>query len=535
MVRNITHERWINKIHQGDVIEVLKKMPNNLVDMIITSPPYWNLRSYDVDGQIGLEVHPNQYISKMVEVGKELRRVLKPTGSYYINLGDSFWGGGMKRPGNDNPFQLETEKQRQFIKEKLGGKLKPDGKWLQPKQLLLIPSRVAIAMQEDGWTLRSDLVWIKNNPMPSPIKDRYNTSYEHVFFFTKDRKYYFDLDAIRVPHSSKALPKKEDKIIVTLEEGLKNIKGWDNSKAKWSQSDDDHINKQFTDKHDMHYDGTGYHPLGRNPNDILESNDNEIQQHIQAVYKKYQSAQREIYIGSKYKDKEGMQATSLTETLTTLRKIAKEYISEHQLNGLVAEAILDYAHNNAGHPLGKNPNDVYEQSKYLSKEQESSVRQGFTKDRDPADFRNPLGRNPCDVLHVNTQPTKDAHFATFPPTLLEVPMKASCPERVCKKCGAPKVRITDFDESGKKIVKWEDWCKCDAGYEPGIVLDPFMGSGTTALLAKQMNRRFVGIELNPEYIEMAVKRLGKNVVTYQYEYKDGDDTYDDDHDFDFSV
>jgi len=450
-VKQLSYDKWINKIHQGDVIEVLKKMPDNLVDMVITSPPYHGLRDYGVDGQIGLESHPQFYIDKMVEVGREIRRVLKPNGSYFLNVGDSYAGGGMKRPGNDNPYQLETEKQRQSVIDKVHSQLKYDGKWIQSKQLLLVPSRLAIAMQDDGWTLRNDIVWQKLNNMPTSVKDRFNNSYEHVFFFTKNRKYYFDMDNIRIPHISKPLPKREDKTIVTLDEGLKNIKGWNNTGAKWSESqcDDDHINKQFTDKHDMHYDGTGYHPLGKNRPDVFTTD-----------------------------------------------------------------------------------ND-YEKSKYLSKEQEASVRQGFTKDRDPADFRNPLGKNRSDVFTINTHPTKEVHFATFPQELLEIPMKACCPERVCTKCGAPKVRITDFDENGKKVVTWEDWCNCNAGYEPGIVLDPFMGSGTTALLAKKMNRRWIGIELNPEYIEMATKRIGKNVVVYQYENKsDEDSTYDD---FDFSV
>lgn len=509
-------------------------MPSDFVDMVITSPPYWNLRSYNVDGQIGIEVHPNQYISKMVEVGREIRRVLKPTGSYYLNLGDTFWGGGMRRPGNDNPFQLETEKQRQEIKEKIGGQLKPDGKWLQPKQLLLIPSRVAVALQNDGFILRSDLVWAKGNPLPTPVQDRYNTTYEHVFFFTKERRYYFDLDAIRIPHSSKPLLKKDDTITATLD-GMKIKKGWDNKDAKWAKCDDDHINKQFTDKHDMHYDGTGYHPLGKNLGDVFESNEDsqEIQQHIQALYKKYQNSQREIYEGSKYKNQKGMQATSLTETLTTLRKVAKEYVDENNLTGSVAEAILDYAHNNAGHPLGKTVGDVlsYDNSKYLSKEQEASVRQGFTKDRDPADFRNPIGRNPGDILRVNTKPFSGSHFAVFNQDLLLTPMKASCPERVCKKCGMPKVRITDFDENGKKVITWEDWCNCNAGYEPGIVLDPFMGSGTVALLATKMNRRWIGIELNPEYIEIAKKRLRPLNVLYKYEEEEPQHDFDDEYDF----
>ena len=150
------------------------EMPDGFVDLVFTSPPYWGLRDYGVDGQIGFEDHPQKYIDKIVEVSRAVRRILKKSGSYYLVLGDTYCGTGAKR--------------------------KIDGSnWLQPKQLLLLPSRIAVALQGDGWVLRNDCIWYKPNHMPSSVKDRRTTSFEHVFHFVKSRRYYYDLDSIRVP------------------------------------------------------------------------------------------------------------------------------------------------------------------------------------------------------------------------------------------------------------------------------------------------------------------------------------------------
>jgi len=162
-----------------DVLQGLKKIPDESVDLVMSSPPYWGLRDYGVEGQHGLEPHPQQWIDKEVKIFHELRRVLKPTGSVFWNVGDSY-----------------------YTKSGVRGKFN-DGKWLQTKQLMLMPSRLAVALQNDGWCLRSDIIWHKPTPMPSSVKDRLANTYEHVFHFVKKSKgYYYDLDAIREPHSS---------------------------------------------------------------------------------------------------------------------------------------------------------------------------------------------------------------------------------------------------------------------------------------------------------------------------------------------
>jgi len=176
----------INKVHQIDVLEGLKKLPDNSIDCIVTSPPYWNLRDYNVKEQIGLEKNPEDFINKIVEIMKECKRVIKPTGTIWLNLGDSYF----KKLGNTN-------------------------KWLQAKQRLLIPFRVAIKCQDElGLILRNDISWIKQvwnyktkesfgSSMPVGVNDRLNTTSESIFFFVKTKNYYFNLDSVRIPYRDK--------------------------------------------------------------------------------------------------------------------------------------------------------------------------------------------------------------------------------------------------------------------------------------------------------------------------------------------
>jgi len=185
----------INQVICGDSVEVMKDFPADSIDLVVTSPPYWGLRDYGIDGQIGLEDHPQKYIDELVNVARQIRRVLKKSGSFYLNLGDTYFS----TMGNNSTFSKDTTVKGSRERRHYEHKIKQSN-WLQPKQLMLIPSRVAIALQEDGWILRNDIVWYKPNHMPSSGKDRLTCSWEHVFHFVKSRKYFYDLDAIRKPH-----------------------------------------------------------------------------------------------------------------------------------------------------------------------------------------------------------------------------------------------------------------------------------------------------------------------------------------------
>ena len=180
---------------QTDVLDGMTTLENESIDMILTSPPYWGLRDYGMEGQWGNESHPNEWIERMVLLGREIRRVLKPGGSYWLNVGDTYFGSG--GAGGDYNKGGSREGQPRYKQ----AKVKPTN-WLQPKQLMLMPSRLAVTMQDDGWILRNDIIWYKNS-MPQSVKDRFSNTFEHLFLFVKQRKYFFNLDAVRVPHKSK--------------------------------------------------------------------------------------------------------------------------------------------------------------------------------------------------------------------------------------------------------------------------------------------------------------------------------------------
>lgn len=174
----------------GDTHKVLKSLPANSVDCIVTSPPYYGQRDYGVQDQIGLEEHPNLFIKKLVRVFKEAKRILKPSGSLWVNIGDTYWSGKGTPVGIDN-----KQKNRRFTRPQDRTGIRP---LCAPKQLLLIPHRFAIAMQEENWIVRNDNVWYKTNPTPDPAKDRSASAHEYIFHFVKERHYHYDFDAVAV-------------------------------------------------------------------------------------------------------------------------------------------------------------------------------------------------------------------------------------------------------------------------------------------------------------------------------------------------
>lgn len=182
----------------GDCVEQMRSLPDCSVNTCITSPPYFGLRDYGIDGQIGLEDTPDAYVARLVEVFREVRRVLRDDGTLWLNLGDSYTSGGRatrapdaKHDGaRDMGFRAPT----------------PDG--LKPKDLIGIPWRVAFALQADGWYLRQDIIWHKPNPMPESVRDRCTKAHEYVFLLSKGPRYYFDADAIKEIALSEMQPRK---------------------------------------------------------------------------------------------------------------------------------------------------------------------------------------------------------------------------------------------------------------------------------------------------------------------------------------
>lgn len=176
----------------GDVRERLAGIASASINCVVTSPPYWGLRNYGVEGQIGVESSPDKYVSVMIDVFREVRRVLCDAGTLWLNLGDSY-----------NNFRVSKGPGRALHgRDKLNGKPAPDSGrrgWpgLKEKDLIGMPWRVAFALQADGWYLRSDIIWHKPDPMPESVKDRPTNAHEHIFLLTKGSRYYYDAEAVK--------------------------------------------------------------------------------------------------------------------------------------------------------------------------------------------------------------------------------------------------------------------------------------------------------------------------------------------------
>ena len=178
----------LNKIYNMDCLEGLKQLPDNSINCCVTSPPYWGLRDYGVEGQLGLESTPEEYVSKMVEIFREVRRVLRKDGTLWLNLGDTYNG---TKIGN-----TETKKNPRVVSDSFIKKSAPN---VKVKDLIGIPWMVAFALRADGWYLRQDIIWHKPNPMPESVKDRCTKAHEYIFLLSKSRKYYYDHEAIKEP------------------------------------------------------------------------------------------------------------------------------------------------------------------------------------------------------------------------------------------------------------------------------------------------------------------------------------------------
>jgi DNA modification methylase len=183
--------------YTGDCRELLARLPEGSVQTCVTSPPYWGLRDYGVAGQLGLERTPEEYVAKMVEVFRGVRRALRDDGTLWLNLGDSYAQPGaaqsFRNAPNENRDGTSDDKAPRVAIERRHG--------LKPKDLVGIPWLVAFALRADGWYLRSDIIWHKPNPMPESVTDRPTKAHEYVFLMSKSARYYYDADAIREPAS----------------------------------------------------------------------------------------------------------------------------------------------------------------------------------------------------------------------------------------------------------------------------------------------------------------------------------------------
>nr|BAR34507.1 DNA modification methylase (COG0863) [uncultured Mediterranean phage uvMED] len=383
-------------IRVGDCRNVLKELPNNYFHTCVTSPPYWGLRDYGNDGQLGLEKTPKEFVDNLVKVFGEVKRVLRDDGTIWLNLGDSYSSGG------------RTSTTNQTVRgDKDYGVTRPAVcKDIKPKDLVGIPWRVAFALQEDGWYLRQDIIWHKPNPMPESVTDRCTKAHEYIFLLSKQPKYYFDNESIK-----------------------------DKSLTQNIQSNNQKLSKYKNFEEEKKYRQGIHHKRGEN---------------IVVSRPKLPSKKQFLdFIKSK---------TNLNFLIknTNIKKTTIEHWFRND-NGFSFPKKDDWL------KINDLVNDWSEEYNFIN--------YGLTYEETHFDtVVTNESKNKRSVWTVTTKPYKEAHFATYPPDLIEPCILAGCPEN-------------------------------------GNILDPFGGAGTTALVADRLNRNATIIELNKDYIDIADKRI----------------------------
>lgn len=414
-----------------DCLQFLKQLPDESVNMVMTSPPYWGLRDYGIEGQIGLEPDFRDYIRKIVAVFNEVKRVLKKDGSLWLNLGDTY----SQSSGAGGQYDRWHSKNRIDGLKKYEGH-KADG--IPSKCLLGIPWRIALEMIDDGWILRNCVIWNKPNHMPASVRDRLTNAYEFIFFFVKSKRYFFNLDAIREPHKTLLLERYQRSVNkgtsqITLGKSVK--EGVPTNYRK------NHAPKWFLDTQDKDESYRGkFELMGINS---------------EAYGSPRARSQRFITVHDKTRPKaDGMKKGGM----------------------LPPPNVHSTDPNRVWNPVGKNPGDVVtltERERTLMdffNSKGNGGNPGHGVQGSTLGSTHSSGKNPGDFWRINTKPFKGAHFAVYP-------------EELCMKPILSSSRTGD------------------------IVLDPFAGSGTTAVVAKRLGRRFIGCDINPEYVKTAMKRL----------------------------
>lgn len=375
-------------IIQGDALTVLREFPSAIAQVCVTSPPYFQLRDYNTPGQLGLEPEPGEYIARLVEVFREMRRVLRPDGVLWLNMGDSYAERSaaktMHSQGNE-----ASNNGRTCREAKMPVRAMPAG--LKPKDLMMMPARLALALQADGWYLRADCVWSKSNAMPESVRDRPAKAHEYVFLLAKSERYYYDIEATRQPLKEKTRSTWGCKVSTHGNDALGKVKS-----GNWAE---------------------------------------------------------------------------------TVRERKPRMNADGSIAGAAMRSVISCA---------------------------------------GARYRG-------------------AHFAAFPPQLITPLIEAASSPQACEKCGAPWARLVErkpmevrpgpksggygsrttdnlsgtmIEPARAETTGWQATCACEnEGTARCLVLDPFMGSGTTAIVAQHLGRDYLGIELNPAYIALAEQRL----------------------------
>lgn len=389
----------------GPSLEVLKSIPKNSVHCVVTSPPYFGLRNYEAEGQIGLETTPEDYIQRLVETFDAVKDVLHPHGTVWVNLGDSYWGsmgGSFKDKDLQNSYtdKMTEEENTLAIRSPTPysqTRVREYGGY-KPKDLIGIPWMFAFAMRARGWYLRTDIIWNCPNKMPESCKDRPGRAHEYMFLFTKSRDYFYDDEAVRVPSSTAFDPNKK------------------------RRADSKSASKFVPGNTSPHREGRVF-PFRTG-----------------------------------------------TRRLRTVWDVTLEpYKGAHS-------------------------------APYPTKLVEPCVKAGSSEGGCCSQCLNPLKRT-LEKVRIREKET-DRAWQGLPSV---TPPQRSIPYE-------PKKQGSMEPEWEYTTTGWERTCKCDSTVIPCTVLDPFSGSGTTGLVATSLGRNYVGVDINGDYLPLAIERIQKNPV-----------------------
>lgn len=537
-----------NTVLKGHVVDRLKELPDACVDGVYTSPPYYGKRDYGQEcvtiwggriecehdwqktemtlqhenrnslvgsqeecvgqtgtafikkfdkleagycskcgawkGQLGLEPHPQMFIDHLVMVFSEVKRVLKPSGSLWLNLGDTYFGGNGKAGRPEGWQDLENNRLSAHAPEDfIRARNKLRSNWLQPKQKLLIPHRVAIALMDDlGFVLRNDVIWHKINHMPESCRNRFASSFEYVFFFVKNTNPLWSVNTrsglvARHPPAERLEGIDYEIIGCPKCEGTGKIADKPCGKCKGKGK----IKDSFWESHDYYFDLDGVRkPLA--PASISRAQGNYL----------------------------------------TFPKDANGLFAVEKKQRWAEKTKASYALNNP-HRMRENP-ELY----------------GVANADNPSDLSNPMGANPGDVFSLTNEALKEEHYAAYPKKLVRLFITASAPMWICNECGLPKIRIVKnngyiegngghvcrkiagvnqvsptsiFHTHGCNVQRssfgWSK-CSCNKGFHSALLLDPFAGAGTTLLVAHEMGYDWLGIEAVSKNCDIINRRLEKH-------------------------
>jgi len=564
----------INTIILGHALNILPQLPAESVNCITTSPPYWGLRDYGIEpviwdgdknckhewlenksagdirfrpghnslvgnnknptiypikhrpnetnpgkegwykdkgglsknpsqssfcsfcgawcGSLGLEPTFELYIKHLCDIFDEIKRVLRKDGTCFVNIGDSY-----STTMGTTSYTGINEHGSNTLKERLRNK----NYGLPNKSLCDIPYRFSIEMTNRGWIKRNTIIWWKPNCMPASADDRFTIDFEYLFFFTKN---------------SKTLFWTNEKTLECVGKKPLGIKGIEDKDWEWREC-------------------TNCHGAGQIVGKALKDDIKVIEFDIGVIDKDTKA----FRICPRCKGSGKVKYSFWTGHDYWFEQQFEEYAPATlprmdrgvNVNKWTFGADGQTPHNLSQPRLNKKRG-------YKTKQPDKGTQHPQYHGKD-INYRK-QGRNKRCVWIIPTQPFPEAHFAVYPETLIETPIKAGCPEFICKKCGKARVKILEPTEEYKKLLgkswhphkhdaergmnetpdkkvsctadyKFKGYsdCGCNAGFESGIVLDPFMGSGTTALVALKQRKRFIGIEIKQEYINMSYKRIAK--------------------------